>query len=147
MSVRVLFSICSAAVACFASDFNCISFAAEVANASREFETLPPDLPLPAAAPNGAKWLREATILQPYGHSAFVALANPGERPTDLKEEFGFNVITIQSPDSHNTIAKPADRLSEEQFRTGLATYRAAGYRVILHTSVMALGLSPEFQS
>ena len=33
------------------------------------------------------------------------------------------------------------------QFREGVAAYRAAGYRLILYTSVMASGMNPEFQS
>src|SRR5689334_10298236 len=108
-------------------------------DATATVQSLPPDLPLPAADPNVSAWLREATILQPYGHSAYVALANPGERPEKLQQEFGFKVITVQPPDSHNTIARPADKLTEQQFRAALAVYRAAGYRVILYTSVMAL--------
>src|SRR5262249_33554120 len=39
------------------------------------------------------------------------------------------------------------DKFTEEQFNVGLAAYRAAGYRIMLYTSVMALGLAPEFQS
>src|SRR5262249_45604998 len=108
---------------------------------------VPPDLPLAASPPSQEKWLREANILQPYGHSAFVALTDIKDRPTRLKREFGFNALIVQPPDSHNTIAAPADKLSEGQFKAGLAAYRAAGYRIMLYTSVMALGLAPEFQS
>src|SRR4051812_28389410 len=110
-------------------------------------DTLPPDLPLPASPPLQQNWLREANILQPYGHSAFVALTDIKDRPARLKKEFGFNVIIVQPPDSHNTIAAPVDKLTEKQFTEGIAAYRAAGYRILLYTSVMALGLSPEFQS
>jgi hypothetical protein len=108
---------------------------------------LPPDLPLPASPPLQETWLREANILQPYGHSAFIALTDIKDRPARLKKEFGFNTIIVQPPDSHNTIALPADKLTEKQFANGIAAYRAAGYRILLYTSVMALGLSPEFQS
>ena len=108
---------------------------------------IPKDLPLKKAKPNTAKWLREATILQPYGRSEYVALADPKDRPAKAREEFGFNAIIVQPPDSHNTVAAAGDRLTEEQFRNGVAAYRKAGYRVLLYTSVMALGLSPEFQS
>ena len=110
-------------------------------------ESLPPDLPLPASPPTEAKWLREANLLQPYGHSAFTMLVNPGDRPQRIKNDYGFNAIVVQPPDSHNTIAEAKDQLTEEQFRAGVAAYRAAGYRLILYTSVMAIGLSPEFQS
>ncbi len=109
--------------------------------------SLPPDLPLVTAPPIPAPWLREAVILQPYGHSAFVALAAPGDRPERLKKDFGFNTIIVQPTDSHNSIAKPEDKLTEEQFRAGIAAYRKAGYHILLYTSLMADGLSPEFQS
>jgi hypothetical protein len=108
---------------------------------------LPSDLALPASPPSQEKWLREANILQPYGHSAFVALTDIKDRPARLKKEFGFNAIIVQPPDSHNTIAAPVDKLTEQQFTAGIAAYRGAGYRIMLYTSVMALGLSPEFQS
>jgi hypothetical protein len=108
---------------------------------------LPPDLPLPASSSSRATWLRKAIVLQPYGHSEFAALANAGDRPRRLNDEFGFNAIIVQPTDSHNSIARPQDRLTEQQFLAGVAAYRAAGYRVMLYTSVMALGLAPEFQS
>jgi len=78
---------------------------------------LPADLPLPGSPPLQEKWLRHANILQPYGHSAFIALTDIKDRPEWLKKEFGFNAIIVQPPDSHNTIAAPADELSEQQFR------------------------------
>jgi hypothetical protein len=119
----------------------------EAAKSDSAAGQIPPDLPLPASPALPAKWLREATVLQPYGHSSFEALVNPGDRPRKLREEFGFNAIIVQPPDSHNTIVGPNDKLTEEQFRAGVAAYRAAGYKLMLYTSLMALGLSPEFQS
>lgn len=112
---------------------------------------LPPDLPLAASPPNEAEWLREVNMLQPCGHSQFVALANPGDRPARLKQEFGFNAIIVLPPDAHNVVPESndhsRDHLTEEQFRAGVAAYRAAGYRLVIYTSVMALGVAPEFQS
>ena len=109
---------------------------------------LPPDLPLPASAPSTEAWLRTANVLQPTGHSQFVALADPGDRPQQLKRDFGFNAIIVLPPDAHNAwTTAPADHLTEQQFRDGIAAYRKAGYRLILYTSVMAMGISPEFQS
>src|SRR4051812_41177556 len=60
---------------------------------------LPTDLPLPASPASQEKWLREANILQPYGHSAFTALTDLKDRPARLKNEFGFNAIIVQPPD------------------------------------------------
>ena len=109
--------------------------------------SLPADLPLPKSSPQEAVWLRQATILQPYGHSAYTALVDVGDRPSRLQKDFGFNAIIVQPPDSHNTIAAAGDQISEAQFRDGVSKYRDAGYRLILYTSLMANGLSPQFQS
>lgn len=113
------------------------------------WEPVPPDLPLPASAPCGSQWLAEANMLQPYGHSQFTMVTHLGDRPRRLQAEFGFNAITIQPPDSHNcdTGLADRDRITEEQFRAAMAAYRAAGYHVLLYTSVEACGQTPEFQS
>jgi hypothetical protein len=113
------------------------------------WEAVPPDLPLPASAPCAAPWVAEANMLQPVGHSQFTMITRLGNRPRHLNTEFGFNAITIQPPDSHNcdTGLADRDRISEEQFRAAMAAYRAAGYRVLLYTSVEACGQTPEFQS
>jgi hypothetical protein len=113
------------------------------------FEPAPADLPLPASPPSTAPWLKSANILQPVLHSQFTLLTRLGDRPGKLREEFGINVITVQPPDSHNcdTGLAPADHLSEAQFREGVAAFRAAGYRIILYTSIFANGQTPEWQS
>lgn len=108
---------------------------------------LPPDLPLAASPPSEEGWLRTAHVLQPYGHSQFVALADPGDRPQQLKREFGFDAIIVLPPDAHNAMTPLGDHLTEQQFRAGVEAYRKAGYRLILYTSVMAMGITPEFQS
>ena len=112
-------------------------------------EGVPPDLPLPASAPCDAPWMAEANMLQPVGHSQFTMMTQLGNRPRHLQTEFGFNAITIQPPDSHNcdTGLAASDRISEAQFCAAMAAYRAAGYRVLLYTSVEACGQTPEFQS
>ncbi len=88
-------------------------------------------------------------MLQPVGHSQFTMMTHLGNRPRHLRTEFGFNAITIQPPDSHNcdTGLADSDRITDEQFRAAMAAYRAAGYRVLLYTSVEACGQTPEFQS
>ena len=117
--------------------------------AAPKWEDVPPDLPLPASAPCTAPWLAQANMLQPVGHSQFTLLTQLGERPARRHQEFGFNAITIQPPDSHNcdTDLSPNDKLTEEQFRAGVAAYRAAGYRILLYTSLTGCGQAPEFQS
>jgi hypothetical protein len=110
-------------------------------------ESIPPDLPLPAAPPSRATWLWGANILQPWARSQFTALMNAKTKAARLKSELGFNTIVILPPDAHNAISEPKYRMTEAQFREGMAAYRAAGYRVILYTSMMACGSVPEFQS
>ena len=98
-------------------------------------------------APRGG-W-RRRTCCSLFAHSQFTMMTHLGDRPRHLRTEFGFNAITIQPPDSHNcdTGLPDRDRLSEEQFRAGMAAYRTAGYHVLLYTSVEACGQTPEFQS
>jgi hypothetical protein len=112
-------------------------------------EPVPPDLPLHASLPYVAPWLDLANVLQPVLHSQFTLLTHLGGRPEHLRQEFGFNTITIQPPDSHNcdTGLSTNDLLSEAQFREGMAAFRAAGYHIILYTSIFANGQTPEWQS
>ena len=112
-----------------------------------QLEPIPPDLPLPAAPPCQALWLRGANILQPAGHSQVIDLVNAGDRARRLKTELGFNTIVVVPPERHNAFYAPKHQMTGAQFRAGMAAYRAAGYRIILYTSVMASGLVPEFQS
>ena len=133
--------------------FNCIPFvlicllAGSARAATGPLEAIPPDLPLPFAAPCQAKWLWGAHVLQPYGPSQYPALFHPDDRPARLKKELGVTPIIILPPYSHNAIAATNEQMTAEQFNQGLADYRAAGYRLILYTSVMGDGLTPEFQS
>lgn len=128
-----------------------IGFAGRLHGGPAPLEPLPPDLPLPAAPPSREPWLRWANVLQPYGRSQFTALTQVGDRPQRLSREFGFNAITVLPPDAHNVLTdvplSVQEHLTEAQFREGVAGYRAAGYRLILYTSVMASGMCPEFQS
>lgn len=123
------------------------SFAAIAPGQESRLASLPADLPLAASPPSAEVWLRTAHVLQPYGHSQFVALADPGDRPQRLKRDFEFDAIIVLPPDAHNAMTPTADHLTEQQFRAGVKAYRKAGYRLILYTSVMGLGLSPEFES
>ena len=114
------------------------------------WQPVPRDLPLPASPPSKVAWLPDANVLQPYGRSQYTALIHPGDRPERLKKEFGFNAIIVLPTDAHNVAPetdKQRDILTDEQFRAGVTAYRAAGYKLILYTSVMGFGLAPEFQS
>src|ERR1700693_5585066 len=103
-----------------------------------QLELIPRDLPLAAAPPSQVSWLRGANILQPYAHSQFTALVNAGDRARRLKTDFGFDTIVVLPPECHSTITEAKDHMTEAQFREGVAAYRAAGYRLILYTSVIA---------
>lgn len=106
-------------------------------------EPLPPDLPLPHAAPLGARWLDEAIVLQPWRATQHAALTDVGDRPQRLRKEFGFNTIIVLPPAANNAGVIEAHRQTDEQFRAGLEVYRRAGYRVILYSSVVQSGLDP----
>ena len=112
-----------------------------------QLDPIPPDLPLPAASASRASWLRGANMLQPAGHSQFTALMSAKDRAPRLKTDLGFNTIVVAPADVNNTIVGPKDQMTAAQFREGVTAYRAAGYRLILYTSVMASGMVPEFQS
>jgi hypothetical protein len=114
---------------------------AQAARAS--VEPLPPDLPLPSAAPLATRWLDEAIILQPWRATQHTALTDVGDRPQRLRDEFGFNTIIVLPPAANNAGVLAAHRQTEEQFRAGLDAYRRAGYRVILYSSVVQSGLDP----
>ncbi len=106
-------------------------------------EPLPPDLPLPSAAPLGARWLYGAIILQPWRATQHTALSDVGDRPQRLRHEFGFNTIIVLPPAANNVGVLAAHRQTEDEFRAGLDAYRRAGYRVILYSSVVQSGLDP----
>ena len=106
-------------------------------------EPLPPDLPLPSAAPLGARWLYDAIILQPWRATQHTALTDVGDRPQRLRNEFGFNTIIVLPPAANNAGVLAEHRQTEDEFRAGLDAYRRAGYRVILYSSVVQSGLDP----
>ncbi len=112
-----------------------------------EGQRIPPDLRLPAGPPSRDDWLPGANILQPYGHSEYAAVVNPGDRPGRVKKELGFNTIVILPPDAHNASSDPKDHETESEFRDGMAAYRNAGYHVVFYTSLQACGVAPEYES
>lgn len=115
--------------------------------ASAAEDGLPPDLPLPASPASTEPWLRDANLLQPYGHSQYVDVTRLGDRPAALQREFGFNGIVLQPPDSHNVTSVPKENLTEEQFAAALDAYRKAGWKIILYTSLTGFGYTKEFAS
>lgn len=110
-------------------------------------DELPPDLPLPAAAPSRDDWLRGANLLQPYAHSQYLELVNSGDRPGRLRSELGFNAIVVQPPDSHNAVSEAKWHMTDAQFRDGVDAFRAAGYHIILYSSLTGAGFTTEFAS
>lgn len=111
------------------------------------YHRLPPDLPLPALPPLPADWLRSAVILQPWGRTEHAALAEPGDQPTRLRDEFGFNALIVLPPRAHNAITAPEEHLTDEQFTAAVAAYRRAGYRLILYSALMHCGHDPAWQT
>lgn len=120
---------------------------AAISCAAASPEPIPPDLPLPASPPCRAAWLRGANILQPADHSEFEDIIDAAKRAGPLKAELGFNTIVVMPPDCHNALYAPKYQMTDTQFRDGMAAWRAAGYHVILYTSIQASGITPDYQS
>jgi len=109
-------------------------------------EPLPPDLPLPSLLPGGENWTRTARIVQPWGPTQWDAIARAEELAPRLAKHFGFNTIIILPPEAHNAITTEKQHVSESQFGAARRAYRAAGFRVILYTSIMHCGHAPVWQ-
>lgn len=110
------------------------------------YEPLPPDLPLPAAPPN-LDWTPTANIVQPWGPTQRIAVAEHATWAPRLAEEFGFNAIIMLPPEAHNAITTAGDHLTEEEFQAALASYRRAGLKFILYSSIMHCGHAPAWQT
>jgi hypothetical protein len=110
------------------------------------YEPLPPDLPLPAAPPN-LDWTPTANVVQPWGHTQRIAVAEHEPWAARLAEEFGFNAIIMLPPEAHNAITGEEDHVTEAEFQAALATYRRAGLRFILYSSIMHCGHAPAWQT
>ena len=116
------------------------------------YEPFPPDLPLPAAPPN-LDWTPTASILQPWGRTQWIAVAQGEQWAPRLAEEFGFNAIIMLPPGAHNTTSAVfSDKtgqltLTEEQFQAALTAYRRAGFKFILYSSIMHCGHAPAWQT
>jgi dienelactone hydrolase len=108
-------------------------------------EAIPADLPLPASPPSKEGWLKNANILQPWGPSEARDIADPWGRPQRITRELGFNTIVILPREAHNASSDPKDHETEAQFRRALVAYRAAGYHIILYTSIQACGMTAEY--
>lgn len=128
----------------FSAIIFCMLIAAAKAQSSQQtFEPLPPDLPLPTAPRLVAPWLERAIVLQPWRATQYAALTETGDRPQRLQREFGFNAIIVLPPEANNAGVTPPYRQTDEQFRAGVESYRKAGYKLILYSSVVQSGMLP----
>jgi len=115
-------------------------------------EPLPPDLPLPTAAPTRG-WPALARIVQPWGYSQAIAVKDHAIWAARLSQEFGFNTIIMLPPNAHNAItADRSDenasmRITDQAFADALEAYRAHGFRIILYTSIMHCGHDTTWES
>lgn len=111
----------------------------------------PPDLPLPALPPAGG-WSLNARIVQPWGSTQTVAIRGAENWSVRFDEDFGFNAMIVLPTDAHNaiTVGPPETAktrgITDQEFRDALALYRARGMRIILYTSIMHCGHSPQWQ-
>jgi len=109
-------------------------------------QPLPPDLPLESLPLAGQSWTRTARIVQPWGRTQWDAIVRADQRAPWLAEEFGFNAVIFLPPEAHNAIRDATLNVTEAQFQAALAAYRAAGFRIILYSSVMHCGHAPVWQ-
>ncbi|TAM79230.1 MAG: hypothetical protein EPN47_19675 [Acidobacteria bacterium] len=116
------------------------------AGARSDFEPVPPDLPLPSTSTAAAGWIHEARVLQPWGKTQYLAFTNIGDRAERLKDHFGFNVLMAMPVPAHNAITPPEYHLTEEQFRKAISSFRRAGYKLMLYSSIMHCGHAPQWQ-
>ncbi|NSW54388.1 MAG: beta-galactosidase [Armatimonadetes bacterium] len=111
----------------------------------------PPDLPLPALPPAGG-WSLNARIVQPWGSTQTVAIRDAAKWSVRFDEDFGFNAMIVLPTDAHNaiTVGPPETAktpgITDQEFRDALALYRAHDMRIIIYTSIMHCGHSPQWQ-
>lgn len=111
----------------------------------QSFEALPPDPGIPELAPIGKEWTQKAVILQPWGETQYLLMKNP-EIAQRLKE-YGFNTVIVLPPEAHNAITDPKHHLTSQEWNKAIETYRQAGYRLILYSSIMHAGLTPAWRT
>ena len=110
----------------------------------------PPDLPLPTAKPIGG-WIETARIVQPCHTTGWLVVSQHKTWAKRFSEEFGFNAISISVPDSHNATGDPISpaygydktgkfRYDDELFTQAMESFRAAGLRTIMYSSIMHCG-------
>ncbi len=112
---------------------------------------LPADLPLPAEPPAGG-WLWSARVVQPWGRTQTLAIRQHDTWAKRLSREFGFNTIILLPPNAHNAITArygddDAHAIDENTFEQALKSYRSAGFRILLYSSIMHCGHAPFWQS
>ncbi len=118
---------------------------------SATYTPYPPDLPLPALPPAGG-WSLNARIVQPWGSTQTVAIRDAVKWSVRFDEDFGFNAMIVLPTHAHNaiTVGPPETAktpgITDQEFRDALALYRARGMRIIIYTSIMHCGHSPEWQ-
>jgi hypothetical protein len=117
---------------------------------ARSLAPWPPDLPLPAAKPMGG-WIETARVVQPCHTTGWLVVSQHKTWAKKLRDEFGFNVISISIPDSHNATADPISpaygydkagkfRYDDPVFAEAMESFRAAGMHTILYSSLMHCG-------
>ncbi len=108
-------------------------------------EALPPDRPIRSAPVRGRAWTSRARVCGVWAVTQWDSVVNAEERAPWLAEEFGLDTIIFLPPESHNTLVGEQHRLTEEQFAAALRTYREAGFRILIYSSLTHLGHGPEW--
>jgi len=108
---------------------------------------LPPEPPIaglgpPITPPLAGDWTWAATVLQPWGPTQYELVHNATRLAPLLMATYGFNALILLPAPAHLSYCPTGSScaLTAAEIAAGVATFRAAGWRVILYTSFMHCG-------
>ena len=108
------------------------------------FSVLPaePAGPPPISPPPALDWTWAATVLQPWGVTQWALVKNASHLAPLLKDSYGFNTVILLPAPAHETYCGVGGgcSLTAAEITAGAASFRHAGWRVILYTSFMHVG-------
>ena len=124
--------------------------AAESGSKSHLLPPWPPDLPLPTAKPTSG-WIDTARIVQPCHTTGWLVVSQHKSWARRLSDDFCFNAISLSIPDSHNATGDPISpaygydkagkfRYDDALFTQAMESFRAAGLRTMMYSSIMHCG-------
>ncbi len=108
------------------------------------YQPYPPDLPLPASEP-APGWTLDARCIALWGKTQWHVLQDHRRWAERFGGEFGFNCMIMLPPDGHAGAVRHAPagyEIDDRTFGAALESFRGAGLRIILYSSIMHCGHS-----